>query len=204
MMYMTNEDLLRAALLCSRSYIGGPGWTCVNELCYGVFYDGRKIDLCFRGTQNIKGWLHDFDAIPVRDWDGSWVHKGFFEATNELWPSVMRSLNKLPPAPITVIGHSLGGAHAVLAGKRLKAPVITFGCPRVQLQADPAPVDTDHWRVVVRGDPVTHVGNALIWYHTVKPYLDLWQEGDEYLDFDLHAIDEVYVARLTERVAKSQ
>ncbi len=99
--------------------------------------------LSFRGTEPTK--LVDVltDALVEehiwRNDEDEWVHRGFFLSMDVLWPELFDRLSSLE-GDLYVTGHSLGGAMAVLAGRRildsdLVSPVLqgvyTFGQPMV-------------------------------------------------------------------------
>ena len=99
--------------------------------------------LSFRGTEPTQ--LVDVltDALVEKHiWhtkEDEWVHRGFFLSLDVLWPELFERLSKLE-GDLYVTGHSLGGAMAVLAGRRildsqLASPtlqgVYTFGQPMV-------------------------------------------------------------------------
>ncbi|MFJ5677941.1 lipase family protein [Streptomyces sp. NPDC093097] len=97
----------------------------------------------FRGTEptEIRDWLSDASTPP---WPGpaktGYVHYGFAEALQSIFPDVKDTLSELRSNNQTVwfTGHSLGGALAMLAGARmyLEDPrlqadgVYTYGQPR--------------------------------------------------------------------------
>ncbi|MGA4879586.1 lipase family protein [Streptomyces lydicamycinicus] len=97
----------------------------------------------FRGTEPVKlrDWLSDATTPP---WPGpggkGYVHYGFGEALESVWPQVRAAIDAFRDNRQTVwfTGHSLGGALAMLAGARLhfEEPhvtangVYTFGQPR--------------------------------------------------------------------------
>lgn len=104
--------------------------------------DGMIV-MAFRGTEptNIRDWLSDVSTPPVPGPGGKgFVHHGFNEALQSVYPEMRESLAKLRTNGQTVFvtGHSLGGALAMLAGARLffEEPshipdgVYTFGQPR--------------------------------------------------------------------------
>ncbi|MCW7986415.1 lipase [Streptomyces platensis subsp. clarensis] len=97
----------------------------------------------FRGTEPVKlrDWLSDATTPP---WPGpggrGYVHYGFGEALEAVWPQVRAAVDAFRDNRQTVwfTGHSLGGALAMLAGARLRFEephvtangVYTFGQPR--------------------------------------------------------------------------
>ncbi|MFF0450101.1 lipase family protein [Streptomyces sp. NPDC004609] len=103
----------------------------------------RMIVTAFRGTEplELRDWLSDANTPP---WPGpartGYVHYGFGEALDSIYPAVRESVTELRDNGQTVwfTGHSLGGALAMLAGcrmyleePRLRADgVFTFGQPR--------------------------------------------------------------------------
>jgi hypothetical protein len=101
--------------------------------------------LCFRGTEltNIIDLLTDAlvepHPWPKRRTDDEWVHRGFFLSLDVLWPELSTELRSLH-GDLYLTGHSLGGALAVLAGRRfvddgIDGPVlravVTIGQPMV-------------------------------------------------------------------------
>ncbi|WP_153542905.1 lipase family protein [Streptomyces sp. RB17] len=103
----------------------------------------RMIVTAFRGTEptRIKDWLTDATTPPRPGPGGNgYVHHGFAEALESVYPAVHHTLTELRTDGQTVYftGHSLGGALAMLAGARmyLEDPhlaadgVYTYGQPR--------------------------------------------------------------------------
>ena len=94
--------------------------------------------LVFRGTHDLRDWLSNLNALPV-DWpDGGNVHRGFVEALDQVWESVVVALKETIniAGSILYAGHSLGGALAILAAaRRPPSALYTYGAPRV---GDPA------------------------------------------------------------------
>jgi triacylglycerol lipase len=119
--------------------------------------------LAFRGTADVKDWMTDLHATPVRF---SWIfqggpevgeiHAGFGHALSDGWRKVLAALNKVAPQPVLantasidarrslwITGHSLGGAIAALTGAafsllpdgviRPVSGIYTFGQPRIGL-----------------------------------------------------------------------
>jgi hypothetical protein len=200
---MTNTAILSCAELCAQSYQDSdPRFVTVDELRYAVIPCDDHIDVCFRGTANAEGWLHDLLVLLGEDFDGSIVHLGFHKASHELMPYIHEALSRCrQDLPIRVSGHSLGGALACLTTKQLvatgfDATAITFGCPRYQSQLGRDPLFIVHYRIVNSCDPVTHVPDDIGWYHTVKPFIDVCLPTDE-LSVGMHSpIEDAYVNRL--------
>jgi|GEM_PF-2335296 len=90
------------------------------------------------------------------------VHKGFLKESNKLWRSlIVRDLKKLTEPnglPVSVTGHSLGGAMATIAGMRNTFhEVVTFGEPRVGRDISSEFKAKRHIRYVNGDDPVTKI-----------------------------------------------
>eukprot|EP00873_Tetraselmis_striata_P027759 jgi/Tetstr1/448023/TSEL_035324.t1 len=122
----------------------------------GYLPDKNSIIIVFRGTdkRSFSNWIADLEAwktdldLPWRGAAGCRLHSGFFDAynTSTLRPFVFQHVRQLlaehgQDTPITVVGHSLGGALAALCAVELAvgevpgvaAPVhlFTLGAPRV-------------------------------------------------------------------------
>lgn len=150
----------------------------------------HMIVLAFRGTEpaNIKDWLSDITTPP---WPGpgrkGFVHYGFGEALNSVYPQVKKALeaSRTNGQTVWITGHSLGGALAMLAGawlhfeepNLLADGIITFGQPRVcdrELAAacDKAFVKRTH-RFVNNNDIVPHMPPEPAYTHTqLLRYID--------------------------------
>ncbi|NVO13537.1 MAG: lipase family protein [Rhodoplanes sp.] len=103
----------------------------------GLVAETRGIGvLAFAGTDplNLAHWLTDINFVQNQEG----IHRGFDTALEAAWGDVTSALRGADPAaPLLVVGHSLGGALAVLAAHRirtefgLESEVYTFGMPRV-------------------------------------------------------------------------
>ncbi len=87
--------------------------------------------LVFRGSNNVDHWLSNLETIPVKWPDGGWVHKGFADSFQAVFPEVARRLTSFQ-GPLMITGHSRGAALATMAADRLVSLALyTFGSPRV-------------------------------------------------------------------------
>ena len=120
--------------------------------------------LGFRGTEatSIKDIKADANAIIKDCKSGGKIHSGFDEAFNELAIEIQSFLNnsEYSNKPLFITGHSLGGALATVATKKLKhkggiAACYTFGSPRVGDAEWTTKIKTPIYRLVNAADPVT-------------------------------------------------
>jgi len=100
----------------------------------------------------------------------SQFHRGFFNATSELWPEIytdLAVLNLTDPAQLFVTGHSLGAAMAVVAAAfHPFKQVVTFGEPAVGNHLDCTIASgCAHVRYVNGHDPVTKIVPDWLYHH---------------------------------------
>ncbi|MCL1124962.1 lipase family protein [Shewanella surugensis] len=120
--------------------------------------------LSFRGTESdsLEDIKTDIKAISTRCESGGMVHSGFNEAYGKVAPMLQEVLNRLDfkHKPLLITGHSLGGALATIAAKRLRhqggiAACYTFGSPRVGDETWVMSIKTPIYRLVNAADCVT-------------------------------------------------
>ncbi len=155
-----------------------------NPEAFGfVVRDRNSGDLIvgIRGTQTPEEWVANFTAIPnsFNEVPGfGAVHLGFERMWRKVRASVATSLAPLPSAArITFLGHSLGGAMAVLGAVDAKSnfgktnvDVCTLGGPRVgkiRFRVNFNNLIERCFRVTNQGDVVPHVPSVITaWNHT--------------------------------------
>ena len=118
--------------------------------------------LAFRGTEatNFGDIKTDVKFAITKCPSGGGVHSGFNEAFNLVKDHIQRDLNspENKNKPLIITGHSLGGALAMIATKRLRydiAACYTFGSPRVGNDEWFGGIKTPVYRVVNAVDCVT-------------------------------------------------
>jgi hypothetical protein len=90
--------------------------------------------VAFPGTNNIASWLADLDILTVNVPGVGEVHEGFWDAWQAIRVPVLAAI---AGQPVTLVGHSLGAAIALMAAADMTAsgnpPVAVYGFepPRV-------------------------------------------------------------------------
>lgn len=102
---------LDAARLANRSYSDTPTFGKADGSGRAVVYDRA---VAFPGTDNVATFLADLDAVAIRVNGLGSVHCGF----NDAWKEVAGPVLALKSVNF-VIGHSLGGAIALLCAASL-------------------------------------------------------------------------------------
>jgi len=124
----------------------------------------KFIALAFRGTEStsIKDIKSDVKATKVTCDSGGMVHSGFKQAYEEIAIDVQARLNQedLKDKPLFITGHSLGGALATIASKKIShiggiSACYTFGSPRVGDADWVSDIKTPVYRLVNSADCVT-------------------------------------------------
>ena len=148
----------------------------------------NQITICFRGTEpdqfnDIRADLYFFHKQGF--------HRGFLGEFKKLQPEIeveLEMLQKRKKRPIHVVGHSLGGAIAVVAAYFINGvdEVITFGGPRTTGWFKSKSIPVQVTRVVNNNDIVPkvpfyilgfkHVGNLIyLNYHGNIRSMTPWQ-----------------------------
>jgi triacylglycerol lipase len=124
----------------------------------------RFIILSFRGTEatSVKDIKSDARAKATQSASKGRIHSGFKMAYEKVDQEIQKALNKQKYAemPLFITGHSLGGALATIAAKRLShsagiAACYTYGSPRVGDEDWIAEFKTPVYRLVNAADCVT-------------------------------------------------
>lgn len=134
------------------------------------------IVLAFRGTEatSIKDIKSDLDAKSTQCETGGKIHTGFKEAFERVALDIQAKLNEpeYKDKPLFITGHSLGGALATVAAKKLShkggiAACYTFGSPRVGNDKWIAGVKTPMYRIVNAADCVTMLPPGTEWINSL-------------------------------------
>lgn len=173
----------------------------VNKTADDAFVYGGKITnakftranqcfLVFRGTSDIQGWLQDFKSatltslpkagIPCsNDGKSCQVGQGFLDNYLDLAPGIKSNLKRIgcdSSEPLTITGHSLGGAEGAIAMFDLKnegynvIESYTFGQPRTgdavftaAFQAEFGAIEP--FRVTHSNDPIVQTPFTSMGFH---------------------------------------
>ena len=137
----------------------------------------QYLALAFRGTEKgcLKDIKSDLKATKTRCQTNGGIHSGFSNAFEKVGTAIQNDLNReeFQKLPLLVSGHSLGGALATVAAKRLKhhggiAACYTFGSPRVGDEEWSYGIKTPIYRVVNALDCVTMLPPGDIVVKTLK------------------------------------
>lgn len=131
----------------------------------------NRLLITFRGTKNLKAWISDAKAYPLKDdceihKDDGKLANGFHEGWMNYKSTILQYIKTMSSKPIFTIGHSRGGVIAcICAGsiaEELKLPIscISFGSPapgNKEYRNDYNLLSVNYTRVVHALDLVTHL-----------------------------------------------
>ena len=148
--------------------------------------DDNYLFLGFRGTEptSVKDIKSDLKANTKTCVTGGKVHSGFDEAFGQTAVAIQAFLDQAEyiDKPLFITGHSLGGALATIAAKKLThkggiAACYTFGSPRVGNVEWATGIKVPIYRVVNAVDPVTMIPpgtvsvESISWVFGFIPYV---------------------------------
>lgn len=125
-----------------------------NEVDYKIIIRNNEIILCFQCTKGKLGsvdWKCNFDfpSVVYKNQKSCMkIHRGYVKAWQSARDDIMVRMKSLilvePEYRVTVVGHSLGGAMALLAAEDLSysceflPTVATFGAPKICANSETA------------------------------------------------------------------
>lgn len=145
--------------------------------------DSHHIIISFRGTDNFKGWLSDFDVYPLQEL--KMIHQGFYDSWSFFKPWIDKYIESYNGKDLFIIGHSRGAAFAVLCARHLAknrnikgSSCIVYGCPRIGTkefrdQFNKLPIDCT--RITNGFDLVTRIPTHLMGFRHVGKNIRLKQ-----------------------------
>ncbi|KAJ5894177.1 Lipase class 3 [Penicillium taxi] len=183
------------------SKTGPTGYVALN-------HDQKRIILSFRGSVSRSDWKTDRDAfhktsIP-KICTNCYAHHGFWNYWQQVANNVTELLNNTvidyPDYKLDIVGHSLGGALATLAGTELQAKgfphlrIWTFGSPKVgnfKLAEFITNKISNIYRVTHASDPVPLQPGLWDWSHPSPEY---WinQPTNEQLNVTADVVEVIY------------
>ena len=140
-----------------------------------VAYSDSFAALVFRGTEadRISDLKADVKAIHTACPTGGSVHSGFKEQYDDVAACLETLLDHqgVKGKPLFIAGHSLGGAVATVAARRLTADrriaaCYTYGSPRVGTEEWVSQIKTPIYRIVNSADPIPMLplsGTVVFW-----------------------------------------
>jgi len=160
-----------------------------------VAYSNDTVQVVFRGTDNIAGWIldADFTKVPYFSVPGAEVHEGFYDAYYGMSNQVQQLVTKAFSictycTKIIVSGHSLGAGIATLGALDLKQympsmhlVMYNFGSPRVGNSVFSSYVENtlnETWRLTNYRDPVPHLPFLTMDYHHISR--EIWWNGNSF------------------------
>lgn len=163
-------------------YINEPK---TKSVCY-IFYNNKKIDICFKGTSSLNDICFNIDIYPTLFIDNRIrLHNGFLKKYLAMKESIIDNINKITKTEtineISFNGYSAGGAIANIASldmsniyKNYTINCYTFGSPRVGnkhfINAYNKCINKSV-RVVNRNDIISMVPPPILYIHNHKPII---------------------------------
>lgn len=138
------------ALLAQEAYTAPPDIGVADSASRAIV---RQTDaglvVAFPGSNNLPCWIADLNALPMDVAGMGSVHRGFYEAWQAISVDVLAAIDG---RPVTLVGHSLGAAIALMAS----AEMTLSGNPPVAAWAfEPPRVSFDMTlRVLMRSVPL--------------------------------------------------
>lgn len=157
----------------------------------------HRIIMSFRGTDNFKEWLSDFDIYPLQELKT--IHQGFYDGWIFFKTIIDKYIKSYDGRPLFTTGHSRGAALAVLCARHLAKnrevsglSNIVYGCPRIgdkkfRDEYNKLPIDTtrvENGYDIIIGAPSYRLG----FRHVGK---DCWLQKPRYHRWFLKAYDHL-------------
>ncbi|KAJ1767786.1 hypothetical protein IW140_005114 [Coemansia sp. RSA 1813] len=181
----------------------------VSDGFIGISPKDKEIYVTWTGTRRIRTVIADSVAIFAdypKEVAGSSVHAGFYETTRAAYPYILKNIlaaaQDNPGYKIVFIGHSLGGASAVLSALMFardndimkdRVRVWTFGQPRVGNRRF-----VEHYT-----DMLGNQTYRVTYGADIVPHIPPWQVlGYQHHPLEIHIIDKsdnFYVCQNTVR-----
>src|SRR6516225_8963025 len=107
---MTPRDF---ALLAQEAYTATPDIGKADSASRAIVRQtAGGLVVAFPGTDNVPGWIADLDIRQAAVEGVGDVHRGFWQAWQAIAPAVTTAIGD---QPVTLVGHSLGAAIAIMA-----------------------------------------------------------------------------------------
>jgi len=151
------------ALLAQDAYTAAPDIGKADSASRAIVRQtAAGLVVAFPGSDNLDCWLTDFDVTRLNVPGIGIVHQGFYQAWQAIAVDVLAAADG---KPVTLVGHSLGGAIALMAASDMMqsgvkpAAVYGFEAPRVSPTSCVADLlkPIDPWLCKNGSDPVPDV-----------------------------------------------
>ena len=165
-----------------------------------ISHKKKRISFVFRGSNQLKDWLHDFLICKKHIKDDIYVHLGFYKSLyeNNLFDLLINDYKHLvyryESYDIYITGHSLGGGLSTLFGYLLSdmtskcITVVSYASPRVGNREWSEDFNTKNnlrlYRFVNKRDMVTAV--PYMYFYHVGNYIYLDGNNKDYIIYLLY------------------